>query len=254
MAALLAVGCSPEAADPAATPSAIAEAARTGAKFRSGARDVYVALLQESCERDPALARAKVLAAERSAMQAFEKQIGTSPAATQLAFARTDIEYRQAHNALGCWNDGHPSFAQMHVKMARDSATQGLAGLRTAAPTVPRLAGTGALDPGKSVEFRTQVRDLVERLNPQCQMIAAADNDSVLAASRAELEKLRERLKPTAWFLPFVIAEADILYEQSNVMVECAAPGPETADQQKRAILLDTRARIARLAATAGLQ
>lgn len=234
--------------------ASVSDAARSGARFRYVGRDVYRASLMESCEVDPALLRATVLARENAALRNFEVRMRSGPAAHHLEVARSDVEFRRASGALGCWQDSDPRFAELHVQMARESVRRGVDEMEKMVSELAPLGAsmTGLASPDKA-EFRSLARTIIESLTPLCVITSTASNEEILGPARAELARFGARLQPTPYALHFALAEADALYERSQTVAECADPGSESAADVARNALHQTRRQIAQLVAVARL-
>jgi hypothetical protein len=227
---------------------------RSGAPFRAAVRDVHDALLTESCKEDPSLARANVLAREREAVAALEGRYGSGPAGFHIAVATSDVRQRQSSGTLGCWEDSDPAFAKKHVEMARNAVRLGLKEMEVNAPglTSPPSPATG-LDPLKAAEFRSFVRDLSELLNPLCQITTAGENDQILASATTEALRLRQRLQETPYAIHYDIAAADLFFEQSLVVAECADPALTSPAATSLTWLREATRRSEKIAAAANL-
>lgn len=252
LAGLTSSACSPSRPLPD-TPSEV-QADRSASHFRAVARSVYEALLTESCEADRTLSRAVVLARQRLAMRAFERDVRSAAASLHLKVAQGDIAYQRSSGTLGCWDDSDPRFAKMHVKMARQQAERGLSALRALAPGVERLDATSPdLGTPQGASFRALVRSVVTRLNPDCPINTLATNDEILSPARGELAIFKRSLEGTWHALNFAIAEADARYDMWASIAECSDPRAGPPSDATEQVLNETMLLIGQLAAAAGL-
>jgi hypothetical protein len=212
------------------------------AEFRQVAREVYTSALRESCPPVNTLPRSAVLADQRRALAAFERQHELSPIGVQLQIAREDAKLD-----LGCWADGDPAFAKLHVLLARTNVTKGLAKLDQLAPEIGGGRGPAQAQSRASALFRKQVRAAVAATDPECDVSALADNDTVLAAAQQELGTFREEIEGTARALDFDAAQSDQVYQTSLALDQCPAPSARPVAELGAEAVAATRKRIAEL-------
>lgn len=214
--------------------------------FRFAARQMYNGLLNPSCEDDPALDRAVVLAKEAARVAALEARLRATVSSYQLQVAREDWQQSEK----GCWNDGDPSFAKMHIEIARDDVTSGLREvqrLASLAPPKPTDAADSRLP--KAPAYRALVRTVVSNLMPLCELTSAAPDDVVLAQAREALGKYKDNARSTPYARQFAMAEADATYIRKHTVAECAISENEAPAAVSQAMLQETQSYIAQLAA-----
>jgi len=229
-------------------------ALRAAAMFRYNARAVYDGLLKESCEPDPALRRSKVLAAEDDRMRRFEQKAGSGPLRFQLEVALGDIQY-VLKDGYHCWDDKDPRLAQAHIEKARSWVNGGLATLERLAPSLASLPRSPSqVSPAKGAPFRALARDLVGLVDVRCPIDSDVDNERIVAATKAEMERFRRRLAGSPFEAQFDMAEADEYYEDKVTPVRCiGAPGPGRARTASTYRLERSRMMILELREMAGI-
>ncbi len=232
-------GCSNDKVDPA-----------NGAEFRFAARHMYADLHSPSCNAPSGFSRQALLRSETDAVSNFERQLKGTEAGHQLALARQDVRYKQ-QAVGGCWNDGDPTFAQMHVQMTKESVRNGLDALRSLSGDLGSGSISGLTGSGDRSEFRYRVRRLVETARPMCALHAERDNKELLTPALGEIDRFERSLAGTPHAPHFKIAEADVAYEQSVTTVECSEPSGQLPDQISAEALADVRKQIVDIARTA---
>ncbi|MBO9499464.1 MAG: hypothetical protein J7483_08425 [Novosphingobium sp.] len=239
LAAMAAAGVIAAVALVPATPPDLASP--RAAEFRFAARAAYRAASMESCPPVKEWPRTRFLARQRQALAEFESS-HPGPLRAQLQMAQDD-----AALGLGCWADGDPEVARIHVRLARTEVTQGLARMTQLAPEI----GRGFLAPRApspaSARFRKAVRALVEFTDPACPVSTRAGNDTVLAAAQRELAGFRQELEGRPQAIDFDVARSDQVYQDSLAEPQCAPPSARSVAELGSAALAETRARIAAL-------
>jgi hypothetical protein len=204
---------------------------------------MYADLQSPSCHAPSGFSRKALLRAETEAVSSFERDVKGTEAGQQLALAQQDIRYKQKADG-GCWNDGDPDFAEMHVQMTKESVRNGLEKLRRLSGRLGSGAMGGLDEATDSSEFRYRVRDLIETVRPMCDLHAERANDELLAPARREVHRFKRSLRDTPYALHFAIAEADVAYEQSVTLVECSERSTQPSDQIRSDILANVRKQI----------
>lgn len=241
---LAAAGCGESKPDPVALQAA--------AEFRFKAREVYEALLMPSCPPTPARRRVPLIAAETEAVRRFEAKAGSGPLRLQLEVARGDVE-RSLSIGENCWADSDPAFADIHTRMVRDRVKGGIEQMERLAPALQSLPRSSEVPSGRGVAFRALTRELVEMVNPQCQIDTEEGNDTIAAPAKAELARFKQMLNGSPYRLHFDMAEADADYVRSLTSVECIEPSPNVALDSSRYMLEKSRTMIHKLRAMAGV-
>lgn len=241
---LAAAGCTESKPDPIALQAA--------AEFRFNARDVYEAMLMPSCPPVPARRRAPLIAAETEAVRRFEAKAGLGPMRFQLDVARGDVE-RALSIGENCWADSDPAFSDIHTRMVRERVKGGIEQMERLAPALRSLPRSSGVPVDRGVAFRALTRELVELVNPQCQIDTDAGNDTIAAPARAELARFKQTLNGSPFRLHFDMAEADADYLRSLTSVECIDPSPNVALDSSRYMLEKSRTKIQKLRGMAGI-
>jgi hypothetical protein len=233
-------GCGGGEADPAALEAA--------AGFRYNARGIYLAILAESCPPDRALDRPAWLTRGDSAMRRFEEQAGSGAVRFQLDVARSDAIYLQAH----CRDKSNRLFFQS--PMSENHVKIGVREMQELAPLVARLPHKlSEVSPERGVEFRAIARQLVAINSMLCPSDRDVEEEVILAPANAEFRRFRQRLQGSPFAVHFDMAEADIRYDRTITSVDCVQPGVNVAAEVSRRALEETRRRVKRLRAMAGV-
>lgn len=217
LAALVGPSCQAFQSDPFKSPPIEAE-------FRWHAREMYASLRKPSCEAPPGFDRTPKLKEEYHAVRSFERQSHATPAQFHVEIASADAALEQAKDE-GCWMEySELVWANKHVKMTKKEVRGTLERLRAIAPSLQESLPRNGAVPSNAPEFRYLVRQLVRYSRPQCPLTASAKNVQVMGSAQREIARFRKTLKGTPFAGHFDIAQADVAYEMSITMVECAAP------------------------------
>jgi len=200
------------------------------ADFRDSARRAYKMVLMESCQRNPAFTRSRVLAPEIALLNQLESEVAGSNAGYQLEIARSDLEASGA----GCWSDNDPRFAQRHVEMAREDFANAYGRLVSLAPQLRGHRPDDHLPSETGAAFRKAVSVLPLTGRVVCRISEHRDDRWVMGPAWRAVRGFRESLRGTPYAAHFDLAREDALFIESITVVECAAParGPpeETRD------------------------
>lgn len=202
------------------------------ADFRDSARRAYKMVLMESCQRNPAFARSRVLAPEIALLDQLEAELAESNAGYQLEIARRDIEASGA----GCWSDSDPRFAQRHVEMAREDFGRAY---RRLVSLAPQLAGPwphDPLPPEISASFRKAVSALPLTGEVMCRISEYRDDRWIMGPAWQAVSAFRESLKGTAYAAHYDMAREDAVFIESITVVECAAPSRDAPEEVRDAV------------------
>lgn len=214
------------------------------AEFRYVARQTYGAARSRSC-RGASIDYASALSDQILALRNFENQTRSSAAGFHLAVARVDVDLGKT----GCWSDNDLRFAERHVQMARETLAQGLEVLPELASSLPDDALQDSLPAGVSAAFRARIVPLVWAVNPMCRLSNEASDTQIMEPATERLAELERQIARTALALHFAIAEADVLYEQSITLVECANPSSEAPELMRAAREDEMKSQIASIEA-----
>lgn len=215
------------------------------AEFRWHAREMYKSLLMPSCGAPRGFRRADLLRPEQAAVVAFEREASGTKLQSHLVLARSQVA-RALKRDGGCWSDEDMRFARLHVETTRSDVRNGLARMQALAGSVGAPA-PGGLSIGRGADFQHRVRDLVRSSRARCPITIRGDNDRIMAPARAELARFRQRLAGTPYAGHFDMAQADVAFEDSINVVECANPSSSPAAQASREALTNVKRQIAAL-------
>lgn len=207
---------------------------------------MYKGLLEPSCENNPALERAVVLAQEAAKVAALEAQLSATVSGYQLKVAREDFEQSEK----GCWADDDPAFAKRHVEMAREEVTSGLRDVRhlaSLAPPMPTDADDSRLP--KAAAYRAIVRAAVTNLMPLCELTSASRDDQVLVQARSALGKYKANIRSTPYARQFAMAEADAIYIRKHTVATCLDAEHEAPTTVASTVLRETQDYIRQMSA-----
>lgn len=193
--------------------------AMAAAAFRYVARETYEAARSRSCEA-PFMDYASALDDQIMAVRAFESQNRLTAAGFNLSLARADTDLNQD----SCWADDDPRFAARHLAMAKEDLDRGLDALSELAPLLTREVPADGLSGAISAAFRAQIVPLIEAVKPLCRLSNDIDNEQITAPATARLADFKRQISDTAYSLHYAVAEDDVLYRQSIVVVDCAPP------------------------------
>jgi hypothetical protein len=198
---------------------------KSGAEFRSLARNMYSSLEQPSCESLKGFNRRDYLNGELSAVVNFEAEARATPAWGHLVVAREDARYEVTRDE-GCWWDPSRSWAQRHIDMTKDEVGTTLPQLTALAPSLRKLKIEDQGDPLTSAEFRYLVRRMLTGITHPCRLTnsTSVSDEEVLRPASDAVSRLKEELADTRFSSHWAIAEADAAYRESITLVECAPP------------------------------
>ncbi len=216
--------------------------ATAGASFRVSARMLYKDLLSPSCRgAAPGFDRKTQLAPERAAVARLELALKETRAGQQLALARHDAEADG-----GCWADGDPRFAALHVQMTRDAMRIGLPALRKEAANLPGRAIKEMTEMPNGPAFRAGVRALTDlAVNRPCTDLTSPAEAKLRASFKVMLADFRAAL-PAQAAAHHDMAAADAAWEFGNIILECAEPD-QSAEADSAADLGRVQAQLAAL-------
>lgn len=220
----------------------------SGAEFRSVAREMYSSLERPSCGRLQGFDRSDFLKDEAGAVRGFEAQARATPALEHLSIAREDAHF-QISQGKDCWSDPSRSWALHHVKMTKDDVGKALPKLKALTPMLGELRMNDKGDQPRMAEFRDLVRRMLTGIMPLCPLTSStsvSDKEILRPASDA-VARLKEELADTRFSRHFAIAEADVAYETSNTIVECARPSTAAPKLVSQEIAAETQQQIAAL-------
>jgi hypothetical protein len=165
-----------------------------------------------------------------------------------LIIAQQDATYEQKVEG-GCWADGDIRFAEMHVQMSKEAFWVGMSKLRDLSN---EFQGSGISQLRQSqnlANFRYLAKKLVTISHPMCAIATGGRDDKIMPSARKQIDNFRRSLKS-----PFVqqydIAEADVMYQQSIIAVECADPSQASTDKLILQTLNDVGNQIAAIRTT----
>lgn len=199
------------------------------AEFRYVARQTYQAAQSRSC-KGAAIDYPSELSDEIAVLRAFENQTRSSPAGFHLSLARADVGLDKSSR---CWSDSDRRFAERHIEMAREDLTRGLEILPELASALPGEAVEDRLPSEVSSAFRARVAPLVWAVNPMCRLSSEASDRQIIRPATVLLGDFERRIADTPFALHFAIAKADVLFEQSITLVECASPNSDAPERMR---------------------
>lgn len=202
------------------------------ADFRYSAREAYKMVLMESCQRNPAFARSKVLAPEIALLDQLEADSAESEAGYQLEIARSDIETSGA----GCWSDSDPRFAQRHVEMAREGFAGAYEHLVSLAPQLSGPRPHDALPSETGAAFRKAVSALPLTGRVMCRISEHRGDRWIMGPAWRAVSAFRESLQGTAYAAHYDMAREDAVFIESITVVECAAPSRAAPEEVRDAV------------------
>ena len=129
--------------------------------------------------------------------------------------------------------------------MVHKSVTSGIARLKQLAPALDPLPASPA--PANAVEFRYEVRQLVERTLPLCSWTSKGSNEAIFAATLAELKLFEDRLRGTPYALHYAVAKEDAAYDRSQVTAECDDPGSDPVSKLSAEMLASAKRQIGQI-------
>ena len=92
----------------------------------------------------------------------------------------------------------------------------------------------------RAAEFRYLAKEAIEAVDTPCRLSRSADNDVILARPREALRRYREQLGDTVDAKHFRIAEADVEYMKTLILVECRPPDDRRGSKTVTQDVLDT--------------
>jgi hypothetical protein len=202
---------------------------------------MYGSLLQPSCDPTAGFSRAALLSDEMQAVAAFEQSLGGRWGSDHIQIAKADAEL-----AEGCWADDDPRFARIHVAMTKEQVARSLEHMRRLAPRL-RYLPLNSVSASEGAQFRLRSRQLFESINPLCDVASGVSNDQIFAAARQRVRRFAFELTGSDFAAHFDIAERDVEFDQSTVVVECAAPRELELAVARREVLTDVERRLAEL-------
>lgn len=217
LAVLLCSGCDEFLPDPF-------ESAGLEAEFRWRAKDMYSSLRMPSCAAPKGFERDAHLKVEYEAVALFEQQALSGAAHDHLQIASADAAFEQSRND-GCWMEySKLVWAEKHLEMTKEIVRATLPRLQIIAPSIDQGLSDGSAASDDTPKFRYLVRQLVAFTRPLCPLIASAKNEQVNGPALHELAQFRKSLEGSPFALQFDVAQADMTYELSQTVVECADP------------------------------
>lgn len=214
----------------------------TSTDFRLSARQMYDRLGTPSCGAPREFDRETLLRPDRDAVSQLERELSLTSAGAHLSIAREDAALELLKKPESCWADHDIRFAKLHVEMIHNSVTALSSRLRNLAPTLDPPPATQA--PANAPEIRYQVRQLTIWMHPLCSWTTKGTNEQIFAPSWAEVRKLQEHLKGTAYEAQFAIARGDATYERSRVTAECDDPDNDPVSKLSAQALSTTKKHI----------
>jgi len=211
------------------------------ADFRYSARQAYKMVLMESCQRNPAFARSRVLAPEIALLDELEAELAESSAGYQLEIARSDLEASGA----GCWSDSDPHFAQRHVEMARKGFAGAYERLVSLAPQLSGPKPHDPLPPETGAAFRKAAGALPLTGSVMCRISEHRDDRWIMGPAWRAVSAFRQSLQGTAYAAHYDLAREDAVLIESVTVVECAAPDRGPPEDMRNAVQRRAESKIA---------
>lgn len=119
----------------------------------------------------------------------------------------------------------------MHVDMTKRLVAETLPKLTALAQSLHALPIKEETVPAEAPAFRYLTRRLLVSITPLCQMVAGASNEEVMRAASDTVARLKKDVAATQFSAQFAIAEADVAFDLSNTVVECAEPAKASPQQ-----------------------
>ena len=213
------------------------------AEYRSNARKMYHNLLTPSCGKQGDPLRSIVMQQELGKVADYERRVAKTQLSVQLRLARSDAE-NEIRSDKHCWVDDQPTFAKMHTTMAKNaaaSALNALAATEAKRETSFDKALIDRIDSG--AEFRRHSRRLSGLLHPMCRLSSKDEDEQILSIAAYAVHDFRKSLDSWSATL-FDLAEADVLQDQSDIVVECAEPSDQSLAALQNAALAEAKAEI----------
>jgi len=185
---------------------------------------------------------------EAAAIAAFEDASRTKPQYFHLTVARADTAHTLSQEG-GCSADSDLDFALLHVEHARGLVPKSLAIMRSLEPSRADQRPAVVALATDAAPFRFRVRDLERSIRRMCRLSNRADNSEILGPSRREVSEFKRGLAGSPYAAHYQIAEDDVTYYQSFILVECANPSAAPPETLRANALAETKARIAAIEA-----